>query len=34
MQKSCFAISEVEYFGYWITQDSIQPLPKNVATIQ
>jgi hypothetical protein len=34
MQKSCFAISEVEYLGYWITQDSIQPLPKKVAAIQ
>jgi hypothetical protein len=33
-KKSCFAISEVEYLGYWITRDGIQPLPKKVATIQ
>jgi hypothetical protein len=32
--KILLCISEVEYLGYWITQDGIQPLPKRVATIQ
>jgi len=32
--KSLFAISEIEYLGYWITRDGIQPLPKKVEAIQ
>jgi len=32
--KSDFAVSEIEYLGYWITRDGIQPLPKKVEAIQ
>jgi len=32
--KSHFAVSEIEYLGYWITRDGIQPLPKKVEAIQ
>ena len=28
--KSFFGQAELEYLGYWITRDSIQPLPKKV----
>jgi hypothetical protein len=31
-KKSYFAISEVEYLAFWITWDSIQALPKKVAS--
>ena len=29
-KKSFFAQTELEYLGYWITRDGIQPLPKKV----
>ena len=32
--KSFFGRSELEYLGYWITRDGIQPLPKKVAALQ
>jgi hypothetical protein len=32
--KSHFAVSEIEYLGYWITRNGIQPLPKKVEAIQ
>ena len=32
--KSYFGHSELEYLGYWITRDGIQPLPKKVEAIQ
>ena len=31
--KSFFARRELEYLGYWITRDGIQPLPKKVEAI-
>ena len=31
--KSFFARTELEYLGYWITRDGIQPLPKKVEAI-
>jgi hypothetical protein len=31
--KSFFARSELEYLGYWITQDGIQPMKNKVADI-
>ena len=31
--KSCFATHELEYLGYWISQDSIQPLAAKVEAI-
>ena len=32
--KSFFGQPELEYLGYWITRDGIQPLPKKVEAIQ
>ena len=32
--KSCFAVREFEYLGYWISQDSIQPLAATVEAIK
>jgi putative transposase len=32
--KSHFAVSEIEYLGYWITRDGIQPVLKKVQAIQ
>jgi hypothetical protein len=32
--KSHFPVSEIEYLGYWITRNSIQPVPKKVEAIQ
>jgi hypothetical protein len=32
--KSFFGRPEVEYLGYWVTRDGIQPLPKKVDAIQ
>jgi hypothetical protein len=32
--KSFFGRPEVEYLGYWVTRDGIQPLPKKVEAIQ
>jgi hypothetical protein len=31
---SHFAVSEIEYLGYWITRNGIQPVPKKVEAIQ
>ena len=33
IKKSFFAVSEIEYLGYWITRDGIQPQPKKVEAI-
>ena len=32
-KKSFFGRTELEYLGYWITRDGIQPLPKKVQAI-
>lgn len=32
--KSFFARSELEYLGYWITKEGIQPVPKKVNAMQ
>jgi hypothetical protein len=32
--KSWFSQEEIEYLGYWITRNRIQPTQENVATIQ
>jgi putative transposase len=32
--KSHFAVSEIEYLGYWITRNGIQPVHKKVKAIQ
>jgi len=32
--KSHFAKPEIEYLGYWITRDGIQPLSKKVQALQ
>jgi putative transposase len=32
--KSHFAVSEIEYLGYWITGNGIQPVPKKMIAIQ
>jgi hypothetical protein len=32
--KSQFAVSEIEYLGYWITRNGIQPVHKKVEAIQ
>ena len=32
--KSCFAAHELEYLGYWISRDGIQPLIEKVAAIK
>jgi hypothetical protein len=32
--KSWFAQEELEYLGYWITRNGIQPAQEKVATIQ
>jgi putative transposase len=34
VNKSHFAVSEIEYLGYWITRNGIQPVPKKVEAIQ
>ena len=34
VEKSFFGCSELEYLGYWITRDGIQPLPKKIDAIQ
>jgi hypothetical protein len=28
--KSHFAVSEIEYLGYWITRNGIQPVPRKL----
>ena len=33
-KKSFFAQTSLEYLGYWVTKDGIQPLPKKVAALQ
>jgi hypothetical protein len=33
-RKSFFGRSELEYLGYWITRDGIQPVAKKVEAIQ
>ena len=33
-QKSNFATPKLEYLGYWITQEGIQPMPSKVDTIK
>ena len=33
LQKSSFAVAEINYLGYWITRHSIQPQPKKVEVI-
>ena len=32
--NSCFAAHELEYLGYWISRDSIQPLAAKVEAIK
>ena len=32
-KKSFFGVQELEYLGYWVTRDGIQPLPKKVQAI-
>ena len=32
--KSCFAAHELEYLGYWISRDRIQPLAAKVEAIE
>jgi len=32
-KKSIFGKSELEYLGYWITREGIQPMPKKVQAI-
>ena len=32
--KSCFAAHDLEYLGYWISQDGIQPLSAKVEAIK
>jgi putative transposase len=32
--KSHFAVSDIEYLGYWITRNGIQPVPKKIEAIQ
>jgi hypothetical protein len=32
--KSHFAVSEIQYRGYWITRNGIQPVPEKVEAIQ
>ena len=34
MTKSCFAAHELEYLGYWISRDGIQPLAAKVEAIK
>ena len=34
LRKSSFAIDKVEYLGFWLTRDGIQPQPKKVEAIQ
>jgi len=31
--KSAFGKSELEYLGYWITREGVQPIPKKVTAI-
>ena len=33
-KKSFFGRPELEYLGYWITREGVQPLPKKVDAIQ
>ena len=33
-EKSFFGCAELEYLGYWITREGIQPLPKKIQAIQ
>jgi putative transposase len=33
-KKSHFAVSEIEYLGYWITRNGIQAVDKKVEAIQ
>ena len=33
-KKSFFGKTELEYLGYWITRQGIQPIPKKVEAIQ
>ena len=33
LRKSSFAVTEIDYLGYWITRDGIQPQPKKVEAI-
>ncbi len=33
-KKSFFGQSELEYLGYWVTRDGIQPMPKKVQAIK
>ena len=32
--KSHFAVSEIEYLGYWITRNGIQPVHEKIEAIQ
>ena len=34
LRKSFFALDKVEYLGFWLTRDGIQPQPKKVEAIQ
>jgi len=33
LRKSSFAVTEIDYLGYWITRRGIQPQPKKVEAI-
>jgi Reverse transcriptase (RNA-dependent DNA polymerase) len=33
LHKSAFAVTEIDYLGYWITRRGIQPQPKKVEAI-
>jgi Reverse transcriptase (RNA-dependent DNA polymerase) len=33
LRKSSFAVTEIDYLGYWITRRGIQPQPKEVEAI-
>ena len=33
LRKSLFAVTEIDYLGYWITHRGIQPQPKKVEAI-
>jgi Reverse transcriptase (RNA-dependent DNA polymerase) len=33
LRKSSFAVTEIDYLGYWISRHSIQPQPKKVEAI-
>jgi len=34
LKKSFFAVDKIEYLGYWLTRDGIQPQPKKVEAIR